>query len=114
MVNPGNHEATCHSFGDFFCPDGLKNFTAYNHRFRMPAKESGSNTNMWTSWNYGNTHWIMIDTETDYPHAPEGVDTIFKAGGFGDQLAWLEADLKKAAANRDQYPWIIATGHRWV
>lgn len=29
MAMPGNHEATCHSFGDFFCPDGLKNFSAY-------------------------------------------------------------------------------------
>ena len=28
MAMPGNHEATCHSFGDFFCPDGLKNFSA--------------------------------------------------------------------------------------
>lgn len=112
MAMPGNHEATCHSFGDFFCPDGLKNFSAYNARFRMPAEESGSGTNMWTSFEYGSAHFISIDTETDYDHAPEGVDTIFKAGGFGDQLAWLEADLKKAAANRAQRPWIIVGGHR--
>lgn len=36
----------------------------------------------------------------------------FLPGGFGDQLAWLKADLAKAAAQRDQYPWIIAAGHR--
>lgn len=46
----------------------------------MPAEESGSGTNMWTSFDYGNAHFISIDTETDYDHAPEGVDTIFKAG----------------------------------
>ena len=78
----------------------------------MPAEESGSNTNMWTSFDYANAHFISIDTETDYPHAPEGVDTIFKAGGFGDQLAWLEQDLAKAAANRAERPWIIVGGHR--
>ena len=46
----------------------------------MPAEESGSGTNMWQSFNYGSAHFISIDTETDYDHAPEGVDTIFKAG----------------------------------
>lgn len=80
MALPGNHEASCHSFGDFFCPDGLRNFSAYNARFRMPAQESGSGTNMWSSFDYGSAHFISIDTESDYPNAPEGVDTIWNAG----------------------------------
>lgn len=34
------------------------------------------------------------------------------SGGFGDQLAWLAADLKAAVLNRAQRPWIIVSGHR--
>ncbi|GLD98245.1 hypothetical protein PINS_up006942 [Pythium insidiosum] len=33
-------------------------------------------------------------------------------GNFGNQLAWLEADLKKAAANRANVPWLIVGMHR--
>jgi hypothetical protein len=80
MVAPGNHEASCHEFGDIFCPVPFTNFTAYNYRFRMPAVESGSGTNMWSSFDYGMAHFIMIDTETDVPKAPEGVDTLWHAG----------------------------------
>jgi len=29
------------------------NFSAYNHRFRMPADESSGTLNMWYSFNYG-------------------------------------------------------------
>ncbi len=68
MVGPGNHEASCHSFGDFFCGPGLNNFTAYNHRFRMPAQESGANAmNMWYSFNYMNAHFIMIGESRPSP-----------------------------------------------
>lgn len=48
----------------------------------MPAVESGSGTNMWYSFDFGSAHFISIDTETDYPHSPEGKDTIFKAGAM--------------------------------
>ena len=44
--------------------------------------------------------------------SPEGVGTLWKSGGFGDQLAWLKADLAKANANRAQQPWIVVGGHR--
>ncbi len=33
-------------------------------------------------------------------------------GGFGNQLAWLEADLKAAVLNRAERPWILVGGHR--
>jgi hypothetical protein len=39
-----------------------------------------------------------------------------ETGGFGDQLAWLDADLAAAAAPgaRAERPWIIVSGHRPV
>ena len=66
---------------------------------------------------------VGINTETDFPGAAEehfgdSGDKKLPAGGFGregEYLAWLEADLKAAAAERDRpggRPWIIAGGHR--
>ncbi len=82
MVLPGNHEAECHAPVCFLNATrlaALSNFSAYNHRFRMvraaaapsrqPAAESGATgLNMWYSFNYGNVHFVNIDTETDYPN----------------------------------------------
>jgi len=48
----------------------------------------------------------VVDTETDFPGAPEG------ASMFGNQLAWLQADLEAANLNRNEIPWLIVTGHR--
>lgn len=118
MTCPGNHEAACHSFGNFFCPKELNNFTSYQNRFRMPSLESGATGgNMWYSFNYSYVHFVSIDTETDFPKAPEGVGTFWNAGPFGDQLGWLEADLQRADAARQNnepgaQPWIIVIGHR--
>ena len=78
----------------------------------MPAVESGAVNNMWFSFDYGLVHFISIDTEVDYPNSPEGPGTWGNAGPFGDQLGWLEADLKKAVANRANVPWILVSGHR--
>jgi acid phosphatase type 7 len=61
---------------------------------------------MWYSFDYGPIHWIGLSTETDFPDAPE-VPSL-----FGDQLTWLESDLKKAYANRAQVPFILVGGHR--
>ncbi len=47
------------------------------------------------------THALFID----FPGAPE-------PSTFGDQLAWLENDLKIANSMRDIYPWILVAGHR--
>lgn len=90
MVCPGNHEYPY-------------NFTVYKERFRMPGAESGSYTNMYHSWNYGNIHFIALSTE---PLADDilGYDSV--------QYRWLEEDLRKAHENRDQYPWIIVYAHR--
>lgn len=64
------------------------------------------------SFEYGQVHFISIDTEVDFPQSPEGPGTRLSSGPFGDQLTWLEADLKKAVANRAKVPWIIVGGHR--
>jgi hypothetical protein len=56
MVLPGNHEAECHSpicFLDSHLREAVSNFSAYNHRFRMPSPESNGTLNMWYSFDYG-------------------------------------------------------------
>ncbi|KAF2774321.1 Metallo-dependent phosphatase [Teratosphaeria nubilosa] len=100
MVLPGNHEASC-SEGDGFgngtnntmtayldngvangtaeksaltyysCPPSQRNFTAYQHRFRMPGPESGGVGNFWYSFDHGNAHFISLDAETDIPNSLE-------------------------------------------
>jgi len=102
MVCPGNHEYNCNST---VCDEYSANFTVYNAKFAgMPGKQSGSNTSMWWSFDYANIHFIALSTETDYPDAPF-------PPVFGDQLAWLEQDLKTANSN-PSIDWIVATGHR--
>ncbi len=123
MVLPGNHEAECHSpicLLNSTLREKLQNFTAYNHRFKMPYKESKGTLNMWYSFNYANAHFINFDTETDFKDAPLhdfGDSKIIPAGHFapeGAQVEWLENDLKIAAANRasGRRPWIFMGGHR--
>ena len=112
MVCPGNHDVSCHSIWDFGCSESFKNFTAFNSRFKMP--DNGSK-NMWYSFNFGPIHFVSINTETDYPNSPINPDTLVgspSGGGFGNQLEWLENDLKKAVENRYETPWIIVYGHR--
>jgi len=114
MVMPGNHETTCTEVLPFTCAEQHRNFTAYRTRFHMPYAESGAVNNMWYSFDYGPVHFISISTETDFSGAPEGPGTYLNAGPFGDQVTWLKNDLQKAAANRQQVPWIIVGGHRPV
>lgn len=121
MVLPGNHEAECYSPACQLSAKELKklsHFSAYNSRFRMPSVESNGAMNMWYSFNYGPVHFINIDTETDYEDAPLDEYTWLRFfnkdynGNFGDQIAWLEADLKKANEERNIRPWILVGGHR--
>ncbi|KAE8878346.1 hypothetical protein PF008_g27732 [Phytophthora fragariae] len=116
MVLVGNHEAECHSPTCLLSKskkDQLGNYLAFNSRFRMPSVESGGVLNMWYSYEYGTVHFTTLSTETDYPNAPSNAYFTKRVyGGFGDQLAWLEEDLKAADANRDNVPWIIVGMHR--
>ena len=83
------------------------NFTAFDARFRMPSgRGSGGARSMWYSVDVGGVHIVSIDTETDFPGAAEAF-----MSGWGDQLAWLRADL---AAFRASSPdgWLVAIGHK--
>ncbi|KAI5248855.1 Metallo-dependent phosphatase [Aureobasidium subglaciale] len=137
MASPGNHEAACTEipYTTGLCPEGQKNFTDFMTRFNglMPttfpsssknataqasAKKAASLANppFWYSFEYGMAHIVMIDTETDFPSAPDGKDgsANLNAGPFGNtptqQLDFLDADL--ASVDRTVTPWVIVAGHR--
>ncbi|KAG1697984.1 hypothetical protein DVH05_015468 [Phytophthora capsici] len=116
MVLVGNHEAECHSPTCLLSSDKkdqLGNYSAFNSRFRMPSPESGGVLNMWYSYEYASAHFTSISSETDYPNAPSNAYYTNRVyGGFGNQLKWLEEDLKAADANREQVPWVIVGMHR--
>ena len=86
MTGPGNHEAQF-------------NFTAYHNWFHMPYKRSNSTSPDYYSFDYLGVHFAMMSTEMN-----------FSQGSL--QYEWLEADLKRANANRDDVPWVIVVGHR--
>ncbi|CRG88456.1 acid phosphatase, putative [Talaromyces islandicus] len=136
MAGAGNHEASCEEvpFTSGLCPEGQKNFTDMLYRFgkTMPYSfpSSSSNTTaqalaekaqslaqppFWYSFEYGMVHVTMIDTETDFPSAPdtESGSAHLGAGPLGapnQQLDFLEADL--ASVDRSVTPWLIVAGHR--
>lgn len=136
MASPGNHEADCSEIPYLLdlCPEGQKNFTDFMHRFEntMPSPFASSSTNttaqnlaararslanppFWYSFEYGMAHIVMINTETDFPNAPDGTDGSAKlnSGPFGkpnQQTDFLKADL--ASVDRTVTPWVIVAGHR--
>mmetsp|Transcript_88297 Transcript_88297/g.201893 ORF Transcript_88297/g.201893 Transcript_88297/m.201893 type:complete len:225 (+) Transcript_88297:673-1347(+) len=74
MVAAGNHESECHSPACLVSSEikeSLRNFSAYNARWAMPSLESGGVANMWYSFNFGPVHFVVVNTETDFPDAPE-------------------------------------------
>ena len=122
MTTPGNHESECHSpaciVGILGKGEKLKNFTAYNARWKMPSRQSRGVDAMWYSWNQGAIHFVGANSETDWKGAGEethGDSGILPAGGFapdGAYLAWLEADLAAARAPGSPTKWIVVGGHR--
>jgi len=103
MVSHGNHEDT---------PNNLAHFV---ERFRnMPTNSIPSNfvtlagvgkNNLYYSWDAGLVHYIALSTELWFGVTDLKTDRK-------TQLAWLEQDLIKANANRQNVPWVIAHGHR--
>jgi hypothetical protein len=85
----------------------------------MPSARSNGQENFWYSWDHGMVHFVVINTETDFPDAPGfpwGHEKRENAGPFapnGTQLSWLETDL--AGVDRERTPWIVVAGHRpWL
>lgn len=81
----------------------------------MPSKFSGGLENFWYSFDHGMVHYVVFNTETDFPNAPdEPTGSAGENGGpfapTGTQLAWLKNDL--ASVDRKRTPWVIAAGHR--
>ncbi|KAJ4850525.1 putative purple acid phosphatase 20 [Turnera subulata] len=91
MVTQGNHEKEkiplLHA----------RSFTAYNARWRMPFQESGSDSNLYYSFNVaGSVHVIMLGSYADFdPTSP--------------QYKWLQADLAKV--DRAKTPWLVVLIH---
>jgi acid phosphatase type 7 len=137
MASPGNHDADCteNNFNpNTSCPIGQTNFTDFMNRFGrtmpmpFPSKSSHftsranskkaislANPPFWYSFDYGMVHFIMINTETDFPNAPDapGGFSNLDSGPFGwpgQQLSFIEADL--ASVDRTITPWVVAAGHR--
>ncbi|KAG7379322.1 hypothetical protein PHYBOEH_011963 [Phytophthora boehmeriae] len=116
MVLVGNHDMECHSPS---CLESearmemLSNFSAYNARWKMPFEESGGALNMWYSFDHGPIHFTSLSSESDYPNSTANAFIVAnRTGNFGDQLSWLEADLMKADANRENVPWVFVGMHR--
>ncbi|KAF5767765.1 putative Acid phosphatase [Helianthus annuus] len=90
MVTQGNHEQ------EIFPIIYPKGFKAYNARWPMPYEESGSNSNLYYSFDVVGTHIIMLGSYTDF-----SVDS--------DQYKWLMNDLAKV--DRSLTPWLIVLLH---
>ena len=91
MVTQGNHEVEkipiVHNTP----------FTSYNARWHMPFEESGSQSNLYYSFDVASqVHVIMLGSYTD-----------FSLGS--SQYSWLERDLKKI--DRAKTPWVVVVFH---
>ncbi|KAL4182569.1 hypothetical protein AMTRI_Chr11g150760 [Amborella trichopoda] len=92
MVTQGNHEIE--SIPIPFL--NLQAFKAYNSRWLMPFQESGSNSNLYYSFEVSGVHVLMLGSYTD-----------FNQGSA--QYQWLRSDLAKV--DRKRTPWLIALIH---
>ncbi|XP_076891649.1 purple acid phosphatase 22-like [Bidens hawaiensis] len=90
MVTQGNHEQETFPF---IYPDGFK---AYNSRWPMPYQQSGSESNLYYSFDVAGTHIIMLGSYADF-----SIDSA--------QYKWLANDLYKI--DRSRTPWIVVINH---
>ncbi|KAL7613289.1 hypothetical protein Lser_V15G05480 [Lactuca serriola] len=90
MVTEGNHEQ---EIVPIIYPNGFK---AYNARWPMPHVESGSESNLYYSFDVVGTHIIMLGSYADF-----SVDS--------DQYKWLANDVAKI--DRSRTPWVIVLLH---
>ncbi|CAL0309952.1 unnamed protein product [Lupinus luteus] len=90
MVTQGNHEV------EKIPLLHREPFTAYNARWKMPYEDSGSDSNLYYSFDVAGVHVIMLGSYTDFDSESE-------------QYKWLEGDLKKV--NRKNTPWLVVLVH---
>ncbi|KAL6138383.1 hypothetical protein ACLB2K_063666 [Fragaria x ananassa] len=90
MVTEGNHEVES---SPVVSPTGFK---AFNARWKMPYKESGSTSNLYYSFEVAGTHIIMLGSYAEF-------DTE------SAQYAWLVSDLGKI--DRKKTPWVVVVLH---
>lgn len=91
MVTEGNHEI------ERIPIIHPKSFEAYNARWHMPYEQSGSDSNLYYSFDVaGGVHVIMLGSYADFD--PESA-----------QYKWLTSDLAKV--DRGRTPWILVIIH---
>ncbi|KAJ8754622.1 hypothetical protein K2173_010713 [Erythroxylum novogranatense] len=89
MVTEGNHEKES-------IPLFKHGFESYNSRWKMPFEESGSNSNLYYSFEVAGAHIIVLGSYTDYDES-------------SNQYNWLKANL--AEVDRKKTPWLIVLFH---
>ncbi|XP_050914268.1 probable purple acid phosphatase 20 [Lathyrus oleraceus] len=90
MVTQGNHEV------EKIPIIHRTPFTAYNARWKMPFEESGSDSNLYYSFDVSGVHVIMLGSYTDFDQG-------------SSQYKWLQGDLQKI--NREKTPWVVVLVH---
>ncbi|KAG0554933.1 hypothetical protein KC19_12G131200 [Ceratodon purpureus] len=89
MVTQGNHDIET-------IPVFVDSFRAFNTRWQMPHSESGSDSNLYYSFDVAGVHVIMLGSYSDYDEESA-------------QYKWLQSDLKKV--DRSRTPWVVVVLH---
>eukprot|EP00249_Psilotum_nudum_P006410 c19729_g1_i2 orf=578-1873(+) len=89
MVTEGNHEME-------EIPFLISPFRSYNARWQMPYIESGSDSNLYYSFEVAGAHVVMLGSYADY-------------SWDSSQWQWLQDDLAKL--DRHKTPWLIVVVH---
>lgn len=114
LTCPGNHERDCVN-NVTLAPEGScgdPQYTNYRARFAMP-RPAPFQRRAPLHWSATIGHAHVISLNTDLWILP-GKASPAVAAAIAEQLHWLEADLKAAAANRQQAPWLIVIGHEML
>ncbi|MBE5938838.1 MAG: metallophosphoesterase family protein [Lachnospiraceae bacterium] len=75
---------------------------AFWQHFKLPHTNNHKTTGIYYSYDYGKTHFVVLDTNKVNSDAASYIDD--------EQLEWLEEDLKTAKENGTQ--WIIVNMHK--
>ncbi|XP_019196501.1 PREDICTED: purple acid phosphatase 18 [Ipomoea nil] len=89
MVTHGNHEIEK-------IPLVKEWFLSYNTRWKMPFSESGSNSNLYYSFDVTGVHIVMLSSYADH-------------GEQSDQYRWAKANFLKV--DRKKTPWLVVIFH---